>query len=93
MAEPQKDRLRVLEQARQAAAEFACGRDGTRLAPPEIAGELGAWARELETKHRNLDEEEWLIGLLTLVCLARHRCAAGEPRTDGVGIPDVRSTN
>ncbi len=71
MAEPENDRLRQLEQARRAAAEFARGRDGTRLAPPEIVDELGAWTRELETQHRNLDEEGWLIGLLTLVCLAR----------------------
>jgi hypothetical protein len=83
VAEPVADRLRVLEQARRAAAEFASGRDGTLLAPPEIVDELGAWVGQLERKHRKLDEEGWLIGLLTLVCLARQQSAAPEAMEGG----------
>ena len=78
MAEPEADRLRVLERARRAAAEFASGRDGTQLAPPEIVDELRAWVGQLEVKHRKLDEEEWLIGMLTLVCLVRQESSARE---------------
>lgn len=92
MAEPEADRLRVLEQARRAAAEFASGRDGTALAPAEIVDELGAWVRQLEHKDRKLDEEGWLIGLLTLVCLVRQQSAAGPAAPSGSGSAIIGST-
>jgi hypothetical protein len=69
VAEPDDLRLRSIEQAQRAAAEFGRGRDGTWLAPPEIQNQVAEWKQRLDAAERELDEERWLIGLLTLACL------------------------
>jgi hypothetical protein len=61
----------MIEQARQAASELAKGRGGTALAPPEIVAQVAALEARLDACNRRLDEEGWLIGLLTLACLAQ----------------------
>jgi hypothetical protein len=69
VAESDDHRLRSIEQAQQAAAELGRGRDGTWLAPPEIRTQVAEWKQRLDACERELDEEGWLIGLLTLACL------------------------
>lgn len=73
MAEPEDPRLRVLEQAQRAAAAFAQGRDGLALVPFEIRAQVVEWKRRLDALGQRLDEEGWLIGLLTLACLTHGR--------------------
>jgi hypothetical protein len=67
--EPEKYRLRTIEQARRAAELLARGRDGIALAPPEIRQRVAAWRLLLDEHEEDMDEEGWLIGLLTLACL------------------------
>jgi hypothetical protein len=66
----------MIEQARRAASELARGGGGTALAPPEIAAQVAALEARLDACNRTLDEEGWLIGLLTLACLAQERGSA-----------------
>jgi hypothetical protein len=68
--EPEKYRLRTIEQARRAAELLARGRDdGIALAPPEIQQRIIAWRSRLDEHDEDMDEEGWLIGMLTLACL------------------------
>jgi hypothetical protein len=66
----------MIEQARRAASELARGRSGTELAPPEILTQVVALEARLDACNRRLDEEGWLIGLLTLACLAEETGSA-----------------
>jgi len=67
--EPDICRLRIIEQAQRAASELGRGRDGMCWVPPEIKQHAADWKQKLDSSDRTLDEEEWLIGLLTLACL------------------------
>jgi hypothetical protein len=73
VAEPDADRARILAQAQNAARAFAAGNDGTGLAPAEIQADVTVWRERLQHNGQSLDHERWLIGLLTLSCLARRR--------------------
>jgi hypothetical protein len=70
VAEPEADRLRILEQVRRAAEALAMGRDGTSMAPPEIRDQVVRWRQQLQSCGQELDHERWLIGLMTLACLS-----------------------
>jgi hypothetical protein len=79
VAEPDDYRLRSIEQAQRAAVELSWGRDGTWLAPPEIRNQVAEWKQRLDACKRKLDEEGWLIGLLTLACLPPRRDSERSP--------------
>jgi hypothetical protein len=67
--EPEKYRLRIIEQARRAAELLARGGDDVVPLPPEIREQVAEWRAKLDERREQMDEEGWLIGLLTLACL------------------------
>jgi hypothetical protein len=70
VAEPEADRRRIIVQARRAARLLAQGQDGTRLLPPELRFQAASWRQSLAMRNQKLDQEGWLLGLLTLACLS-----------------------
>jgi hypothetical protein len=69
--EPEKYRLRIIEQAQGAAGQLAWGRDGMRPVPSGIREQVAEQRERLDGHEEEMDEEGWLIGLLTLACLPR----------------------
>jgi hypothetical protein len=67
--EPEKYRLRTIEQARRAAELLARGRGGVALAPSGICERVAERRLKLDEHHEEIDEKGWLIGLLTFACL------------------------
>lgn len=71
MGEHALDPAAALVQVRAAAQAFAAGRDGIALMPPELRAPTALWQQRLQREGQVLDHEAWLLGLLTLTCLAQ----------------------
>jgi len=88
VADPQAHavRRRLMAELSRAAEEFAAGGDGTPMVPSEMRSNVERWNRELSRRGLTLDRERWLLGLLTLACLARSPRA----KSPFVAAPAVR---
>lgn len=79
MADPQAnaDLCRLIDELSRAAQSFASGRDGSSMVPSEIRAEVQCWRMQLVERGLSLDQERWLLGLLTLARLSSLEPAAG----------------
>lgn len=77
MGEQALDSTAALVQVRAAAQAFAAGLDGVVLMPPELRAPVALWQQRLQREGQVLDLEAWLLGLLTLTCLAQRASQPG----------------
>jgi hypothetical protein len=66
--EPEKYRLRIIEQARRAAERLARGRGDVGVPRPGLPEQVAERRTKLDEHDEEIDEEGWLIGLLTFAC-------------------------
>lgn len=63
-------RYELMRRLRQAARDLARGGDGLERLPMELRAEVVQWRQRLRSEQWSPSEEEWLMGLTALACLA-----------------------